>query len=125
MVARAHTRSSARPLPFCSIDNTHPTLPPPSPPKHHAIPPKTNKHTSKKTKKNQDTISLTVVENGLVTNASLGSFKLSVPEVVRHRQRSRWTKAEQAGYYHRAFPITAAGEGGATLEVEMEFLPYW
>jgi hypothetical protein len=102
----------ARPSP--TDRNLAPPLKTPFPPP----PPRPSAHT-------QDTISLMVVEAGTLTNTTLGSVTLAVPEIVRRRQRSRWTKEEQAGYYHRRVPITDAGAAGATLEVEIEFLPYW
>jgi len=121
-------------LSFCPVGEHAPafpklwkkTDPEPRPTPHHTTPSPNARHFANH-KNKQDTIAVSVVEKGTLTNDSLGAFSLRVPEVVRHRQRSRWTKAEQAGYYHRRFPLVGGGaaSSGATLEVEIEFLPYW
>lgn len=71
----------------------------------------------------QDSLSVKVFEKSLVGKDELGSVHMPLPDIIESVQVSRWTGEEQAGYMYRRFEL--ANGDGASIELELEFLPYW
>lgn len=64
-----------------------------------------------------------VYEPSIGIDADLGSRSIAVADVIANRQVSRWTEELQAGYVYDQYDLHGSKSG--SIELEIEFLPYW